>query len=110
MIKSYTNRQVKIIDLGSAVFTHDQLTFYISTRSYRAPEIILGLPYDQKIDVWSLGCIIAEVFIGNVLFNADSTAGILSLIQGLRGPWPSWMIQKGINVNQFFTKDMFIFG
>ena len=46
---------------------------------------------------------------GNVLFNADSTPGILSLIQGLRGPWPSWMIEKGINVNQFFTKDMFIF-
>ncbi len=68
MIKSYTNKTVKIIDLGSSVFFHDEPTYYIQTRSYRAPEVILGIPYDGKIDIWSLGCIIAEVFTGEVLF------------------------------------------
>jgi serine/threonine protein kinase len=59
LIKSYTNKSVKIIDLGSSVFFHDEPTYYIQTRSYRAPEVILGILYDGKIDIWSLGCIIA---------------------------------------------------
>lgn len=92
MIRSYTNKTLKIIDLGSSVFFHDEPTYYIQTRSYRAPEVILGVPYDGKIDIWSLGCIIAEVFTGEVLFDAQSEAALLALIQGLRGPWPSWML------------------
>ncbi len=92
MIKSYTNKTLKVIDLGSSVFFHDEATFYVSTRSYRAPQIILGVPYDGKIDIWSLGCIVAEMYTGNVLFNAETSSGLLALIQGLRGPWPSWML------------------
>ena len=41
----------------------------MQSRSYRAPEVILGLPYDQKIDLWSLGCILAELLSGQVLFQ-----------------------------------------
>lgn len=47
----------------------DSCRFYMQSRSYRAPEVILGLPYDQKIDVWSLGCILAELATGRVLFQ-----------------------------------------
>jgi serine/threonine protein kinase len=50
---------VKVIDFGSSIYTHDRLSPYIQTRSYRAPEVILGLKYDHKIDIWSLGCIAA---------------------------------------------------
>lgn len=64
MIKSYTNKTVKIIDLGSSVFFHNDPIYYVQTRSYRAPEVILGIPYDGKIDIWSLGCIIAEMYMG----------------------------------------------
>jgi serine/threonine protein kinase len=61
LIKSYSKVQIKLIDFGSSCYTTDHLTTYIQSRSYRAPEVILGHPYDQKIDIWSVGCILAEV-------------------------------------------------
>jgi serine/threonine protein kinase len=97
-----------VIDVGSSVFFHDELQFYVQTRSYRAPEVILGCPYTEKIDIWSLGCIIAELFTGKVLFESDSVVGILARIQGLRGPWPSWMISSGSEVSKYFTKELIL--
>lgn len=61
--------EVKVIDLGSSCFITDHLSSYVQSRSYRAPEVILGLPYGQKIDIWSLGCILAELATGYVLFQ-----------------------------------------
>ena len=76
LVKSYSRCEVKVIDLGSSCFPPDNLCSYVQSRSYRAPEVILGLPYDKKIDVWSLGCILAELCTGNVspdLFDDEST-------------------------------------
>ena len=61
--------EVKVIDLGSSCFVTDHLSSYVQSRSYRAPEVILGLPYDQKVDMWSFGCILAELLTGLVLFQ-----------------------------------------
>lgn len=66
LVKSYSRCEVKVIDLGSSCFETDHLCSYVQSRSYRAPEVLLGLPYDKKIDVWSLGCILAELCTGNV--------------------------------------------
>lgn len=65
-MKSYSRCEVKVIDLGSSCFETDHLCSYVQSRSYRAPEVILGLPYDKKIDIWSLGCILSELCTGNV--------------------------------------------
>ncbi|KAA3483664.1 Kinase domain-containing protein isoform 1 [Gossypium australe] len=65
LVKSYSRCEVKVIDLGSSCFETDHLCSYVQSRSYRAPEVILGLPYDKKIDIWSLGCILAELCTGN---------------------------------------------
>ncbi|KAL6001029.1 hypothetical protein ACLOJK_006756 [Asimina triloba] len=65
LVKSYSRCEVKVIDLGSSCFQTDHLCSYVQSRSYRAPEVILGLPYDKKIDIWSLGCILAELCTGN---------------------------------------------
>jgi serine/threonine protein kinase len=70
-MKSYSRCEIKVIDLGSSCFLTDNLILYVQSRSYRAPEIILGLPYDQKIDIWSLGCIFAELYTGEVSLNVD---------------------------------------
>lgn len=66
LVKSYSRSEVKMIDLGSSCFETDHLCSYVQSRSYHAPEVLLGLPYDKKIDVWSLGCILAELCTGNV--------------------------------------------
>ena len=69
LIKSISQRLIKVIDFGNSAFFHDILTFYIQTRSYRAPEVIIGCPYDEKIDIWSVGCIVAELWTGRMMFE-----------------------------------------
>lgn len=59
---------VKLIDFGSACFYDRKEFTYIQSRYYRSPEIVLMKPYDHKIDVWSLGCLIFEIFTGSPLF------------------------------------------
>lgn len=66
LIKSYRRCEIKVIDLGSSCFRTDNLSMYVQSRSYRAPEVMLGLPYNHKIDLWSVGCILAELFSGEV--------------------------------------------
>jgi len=61
LIKSYSRCEVKVIDLGSSCFTSDVLSSYVQSRAYRAPEVVLGLPYGQAVDLWSLGAILAEL-------------------------------------------------
>ena len=81
------------------------MTSYICSRSYRAPEIILGLPYSGKIDVWSLGCVLVEQFTGNVLFANDSVQTILARMQSVLGPFPRHMLDEGADVDKYFTPD-----
>jgi serine/threonine protein kinase len=64
-----TPRQVKLIDFGSCVAAHDEHNSYTQSRWYRAPEVMLGLPWDAVADMWSLGCTLGELFLGHVLFH-----------------------------------------
>lgn len=109
LIKSYSKCQVKVIDLGSSCFITDHLSSYVQSRSYRAPEVILGLPYNQKIDIWSLGCILAELYTGLVLFQNESLATLLARMEGILGPTPEWMITEGRYSHRYFTQSKQIF-
>eukprot|EP00760_Papus_ankaliazontas_P018869 PhM_4_TR17738/c0_g2_i1/m.58331/K18670/YAK1; dual specificity protein kinase YAK1 len=60
--------EVRLIDFGSAVNEYATLYTYIQSRFYRAPEVIIAAPYDGRIDTWSLGCVLAELFLGVPLF------------------------------------------
>ena len=60
LLSSFSRCQVKVIDFGSSCFATDSHSGYVQSRSYRAPEVVLGVPYNAKIDVWSLGCVLAE--------------------------------------------------
>eukprot|EP00607_Mallomonas_marina_P010090 CAMPEP_0182419856 /NCGR_PEP_ID=MMETSP1167-20130531/4210_1 /TAXON_ID=2988 /ORGANISM="Mallomonas Sp, Strain CCMP3275" /LENGTH=785 /DNA_ID=CAMNT_0024594991 /DNA_START=38 /DNA_END=2392 /DNA_ORIENTATION=- len=103
VIKSYSRCEVKLIDFGSSCFVTDHLTSYIQSRSYRAPEVILGLPYDFKIDIWSVGAVLAEMHTGYVLFQNDSVATMLARISGILGPMPASMIKNGREAAKFYT-------
>ncbi|XP_055645284.1 stress-activated protein kinase JNK-like [Toxorhynchites rutilus septentrionalis] len=61
---------LKILDFGLArsVGTNFMMTQYVVTRYYRAPEVILNMDYDTKVDIWAIGCIMAELITGQVLF------------------------------------------
>ncbi|XP_039067559.1 shaggy-related protein kinase beta-like isoform X1 [Hibiscus syriacus] len=105
LIKSYRRCEIKIIDLGSSCFRSDNLCLYVQSRSYRAPEVILGLPYDQKIDLWSLGCILAELCSGEVLFPNDAVVMILARMVGMLGPFDMEMLENGQESYKYFTEE-----
>ncbi|XP_057812395.1 uncharacterized protein LOC131026530 isoform X2 [Salvia miltiorrhiza] len=109
LVKSYSRCEVKVIDLGSSCFETDHLCSYVQSRSYRAPEVILGLPYDKKIDIWSLGCILAELCTGNVLFQNDSPATLLARVIGIIGPIEQGMLAKGRDSYKYFTKNHMLY-
>ncbi|EGR29714.1 protein kinase, putative [Ichthyophthirius multifiliis] len=69
MIKK--NNELKIIDFGSACQEENRIYTYIQSRFYRAPEILLGIKYTISIDMWSLGCILAELFLGLPIFPGN---------------------------------------
>jgi serine/threonine protein kinase len=109
LIKSYSRCEVKIIDFGSSCFIHDHLSSYVQSRSYRAPEVILGCKYDYRIDIWSLGCILAELCTGHVLFQNDSIQGLLARVIGIIGPFPEEMMTTGRHVSAYFTTDKLLY-
>ena len=98
-----------MIDFGSSSYVTDRQSSYIQSRSYRAPEVILGLPYGGKIDMWSLGCVLAEMYTGEVTFQNDSEVSMLSRIESICGPFPRHMIAKGRNCHRIFTDSGLIF-
>ncbi|XP_057979679.1 serine/threonine-protein kinase ppk15-like isoform X1 [Malania oleifera] len=105
LIKSYRRCEIKVIDLGSSCFQTDNLCLYVQSRSYRAPEVILGLPYDQRIDIWSLGCILAELCSGEVLFPNDGIVMLLARMIGMLGPIDLDMLVMGQETHKYFTKE-----
>ena len=57
------------------------MTEYVATRWYRAPEILLGSSkYTKAVDMWSIGCILAEMFLGKALFPGNSTLNQISRV------------------------------
>jgi len=102
------NSHIKIVDFSLAISLNDKsnnnfaINDYIQTRWYRAPELLLNaVMYDQSVDMWSVGCILAEMIIGKILFKGNSTINQLSLIMELIGiPSPDDI--GTINISIFF--------
>eukprot|EP01124_Arcella_intermedia_P022273 TRINITY_DN3278_c0_g1_i1.p1 TRINITY_DN3278_c0_g1~~TRINITY_DN3278_c0_g1_i1.p1 ORF type:complete len:652 (+),score=137.72 TRINITY_DN3278_c0_g1_i1:121-2076(+) len=105
LMKNVERCEIKVIDFGSSCYTTDVLSTYVQSRSYRAPEVILGLPYGQKIDMWSLGCILAELLTGRVIFHNYSVVTLLARIIGIIGNIPDDMMVRGNFVDKYFNDD-----
>ncbi|KAK9477367.1 kinase-like domain-containing protein [Lipomyces japonicus] len=104
LLKNLESPAIKVIDFGSACHERQTVYTYIQSRFYRSPEVILGLPYSSSIDMWSLGCIIAELFLGLPLFPGNSEYDQLSRIVDMLSLPPTWMIEMGKNSPEFFEK------
>ncbi|KAF2019673.1 kinase-like protein [Aaosphaeria arxii CBS 175.79] len=105
LLKNLESPIIKIIDFGSACDERQTVYTYIQSRFYRSPEVLLGLPYSAAIDMWSLGCIVVELFLGLPLFPGSSEYNQVSRITEMLGLPPSWMLEMGKQSGEFFNKD-----
>ena len=74
-----------MIDFGSACHERQTVYTYIQSRFYRSPEVLLGIPYNAAIDMWSLGCIAVELFLGLPLFPGTSEYNQITRIVEMLG-------------------------
>jgi serine/threonine protein kinase len=94
----------KLIDFGSCCAPGSSAGTYTQSRYYRAPEVALGMDFDFKIDVWSAGCVAAELFLGLPLFPAQSQDHLLAMIEDMLGPFPKAMPRPRCPSNQQFAE------
>lgn len=94
---------IKIADLGSASPISENATApYLVSRFYRAPEVILGIPYDYGIDMWSVGCTLFELYTGKILFTGRNNNNMLKTIMDCRGKFPHKLLRRGALSYDFF--------
>ncbi|XP_069700165.1 dual specificity protein kinase CLK2 isoform X10 [Periplaneta americana] len=93
-IRRVKRTDVRLIDFGSATFDHEHHSTIVSTRHYRAPEVILELGWSQPCDVWSIGCIIFELYLGITLFQTHDNREHLAMMERILGPIPYRMARK----------------
>ena len=66
----------------------------VSTRHYRAPEVILGLGWGESIDIWSLGCLLFEYYTGKTMFQTHDNIEHLAMMESTLGKLPSSMVRE----------------
>ncbi len=101
---------IKLCDFGSALREDEiVITSELVSRFYRAPEILLGCSYDTKIDIWSLGCTLFELYTGKILFPGRNNNEMIKLIMQIKGKFPQKILKRGQFTNHYFNeKGLFI--
>ena len=93
----FTNQRktsIRLIDFGCSCYEGKTIYSYIQTRYYRAPEVVLNLDYDSKIDIWSLGCVLYEMCTGKVLFPGEDEEEVFHMmLEKLGMPSPEFMLK-----------------
>lgn len=94
--------EIKVIDFGSSCLENEKVYTYIQSRFYRSPEVILGMTYGMPIDMWSLGCILAELLTGYPIFPGENEQEQLACIMEVFGPPEKHLIEKSTRKKIFF--------
>lgn len=97
-----THSEIKVIDFGSSCLENEKVYTYIQSRFYRSPEVILGMTYGMPIDMWSLGCILAELLTGYPIFPGENEQEQLACIMEVFGPPEKHLIEKSTRKKLFF--------
>ncbi|KAK3896985.1 kinase-like domain-containing protein [Staphylotrichum tortipilum] len=107
--------KLKICDLGTAIDRSDAATAatepmpYLVSRFYRAPEIILGVPFDYAVDMWSIGCTLYELYTGKILFTGENNNQMLKNFMEIRGKLSAKLYRRGdLAINHFDELGNFI--
>ncbi|KAJ6222027.1 hypothetical protein RDWZM_000572 [Blomia tropicalis] len=93
---------IKIIDFGSSCQLGKRLYQYIQSRFYRSPEVLLGIPYDMAIDMWSLGCILVEMHTGEPLFTGSNETDQMNKIVEVLGMPPAHVLNSAHRTSKYF--------
>lgn len=102
LLKQENKSGIKVIDYGSSCFLGQRIYTYIQSRFYRAPEIILGIPYTMAIDMWSFGCIMAELYTGYPIFPGEDELDQLAYIMEICGVPPHEVLSISSRRHLFF--------
>lgn len=103
LLKQQGRSGIKVIDFGSSCFEHQRVYTYIQSRFYRAPEVILGAKYGMPIDMWSLGCILAELATGYPLLPGEDEFDQLACIIELLGMPPQKLLDQSKRAKNFIS-------
>lgn len=102
LLRHPLHAEIKVIDFGSSCFENEKVYTYIQSRFYRSPEVILGMTYGMPIDMWSVGCILAELFTGVPIFPGENEQEQLACIMEVFGPPEKHLIEKSTRKKLFF--------
>ena len=102
LLRHPMHSEIKVIDFGSSCFENEKVYTYIQSRFYRSPEVILGMTYGLPIDMWSVGCILAELFTGVPIFPGENEQEQLACIMEVFGPPEKHLIEKSTRKKLFF--------
>lgn len=102
LLRHPMHSEIKVIDFGSSCFENEKVYTYIQSRFYRSPEVILGMTYGLPIDMWSIGCILAELFTGVPIFPGENEQEQLACIMEVFGPPEKHLIEKSTRKKLFF--------
>ncbi len=92
-----------VIDFGGATrVDNEHKTHIVNTRQYRAPEVILELGWSTPSDIWSLGCLLAELLTGNLLFGTHESLEHLTMMEHCVGPFPFRMVKHSPKLITYF--------
>eukprot|EP01083_Nonionella_stella_P210214 761248_1 len=103
LLKDLTTPKVKVIDFGSACFEFQTIYSYIQSRFYRSPEVLLGHEYNCNIDMWSLGCIAAELFLGLPLYLGKDEFNQIQRITEMQSDFPHYLMEKGTKRAKYYN-------
>ncbi|KAI7892696.1 kinase-like domain-containing protein [Mucor mucedo] len=102
MLRHPAKSSIKVIDFGSSCFESERVYTYIQSRFYRSPEVILGLSYHKAIDMWSVGCIAAELYTGLPLFPGENEQEQLACIMETMGLPDRHLVERCSRRKLFF--------
>ncbi|XP_062925133.1 homeodomain-interacting protein kinase 4-like [Mobula hypostoma] len=100
--------RVKVIDFGSASILPEVQHIndpYIQARYYRSPEILLGLPFCEKLDMWSVGCVLAELRLGRPLYPGKNQYDQIRIIIEAQGQPKDYLLDQASKTHLFFKRN-----
>lgn len=94
-VRTVNRTDIRLIDFGCAVNDDAPHSHTINNRCYRPPEVVLNANWRHPVDVWSIGCILYELYTGNLLFNTENDdLEHLAVMERILGPLPATMVSE----------------